>query len=454
MNKLFGNLVLVLAAIVVLATAPVRAEKPSADGPLHKYVAKADDTYKWTKRQEGEIAGVEFVELTLYSQTWRDIVWKHQLFILKPKEMTAPNQAVMLVSGGGWKPELEEPVEGDPQLPGEATIMAQAAKASGSPIALLSHVPMQPIFDGKVEDEIIAYTFDQAMKTGDYEWPLLLPMVKSAVRAMDAVQEFAKDEWDLQIDNFTVTGASKRGWTTWLTGAVDPRANAIAPIVIDVLNMDVQMAHQLETWGEYSEQVQDYTERGIQSKAKTEAGKMVNKIVDPYNYRHLLDQPKLLIIGTNDRYWVLDALNIYWDDLIGEKYILYVPNNGHGINDYRRLLGSIAALNQKAAGNITWPNLSWKLDESADGLKLSVNSDQDPKQVVAWIASSPTRDFREVKWSSTPMEKQADGTYSHTLPQPEQGYAAMFGEATYAGPKMPYFLSTQVRVIGTKDAEE
>ena len=35
------------------------------------------------------------------------------------------------------------------------------------PVAILLHVPQQPIFDGKREDEIIAYTFREFLKTGD-----------------------------------------------------------------------------------------------------------------------------------------------------------------------------------------------------------------------------------------------------------------------------------------------
>lgn len=427
------------------------AERVAAVVPssaLDDYVAKPDANYGWKLRSRMEVAGVDVVELILTSQTWRGIEWKHQLLVCLPKQAKNPSQAMMLITGGGWKDELDNPPEGGkPKLPTEALLLAGIVNRVGSPVAILSHVPFQPIFDGKVEDQIIAYTFAEYLKDQDPEWPLLLPMTKSAVRAMDAVQEFVKEETGLSVENFTVTGGSKRGWTTWLTGAVDPRVNAIAPIVIDVLNMQPQMEHQLATWGKYSEMIDDYTRNGIQLAADSPVGRKLNEIVDPYSYRERLTQPKLIVIATNDRYWPLDALNIYWDDLIGPKYVMYVPNHGHGVADVARLTGSISSLHRMASGELPFPQLEWNLEETGDKLSLSMNADIKPKQVVAWLATSETKDFRDSKWKSYPAERGSDG-YTYEIDVPSSGYAAMFGEAVFDHGGLNGYFSTNVKIVG------
>ncbi|MGD9648657.1 MAG: PhoPQ-activated pathogenicity-related family protein [Pirellulales bacterium] len=445
-------LIAALVALVWQRSAP--AAKPAKTAPadaLATYVAKPDESYHWEKRQERELSGVKFVELRLVSQTWKDIVWKHQLWIARPTEVDDASQGVLVISGGGWNDELDKPFDpekaADTRLPGEATLLAQVVRQVKAPVALLSHVPFQPVFDGMTEDEIIAYSFEQYLKTRDPEWPVLLPMVKAAVRAMDATQEFAQTEWKLDIKNFTVTGASKRGWTTWLTGAVDPRATAIAPIVIDMLNGPVQMKNQIASWGKYSEQIEDYTRRGIQQQMDTPAGHELSAIVDPYSYRDKLKQPKLLVMGTNDPYWCLDACNFYWNDLQGEKHLLYVPNKGHGVDDFGRLLGTIGAFHKEAAGQLKLPNLKWNYDTDDEKTTLTMTSDMTPQKVQVWLATAPTKDFRPSKWVSQEVSA-TDGKYVYELPVPSVGYAAVIGEAVYKVDGPPFYFSTNVRIVG------
>ena len=48
--------------------------------------------------------------------------------------------------------------------------------------------------------------------TGDPKWPARMPMTKSAVAAMDVIQDIFNES---QVQEFVITGASKRGWATW-----------------------------------------------------------------------------------------------------------------------------------------------------------------------------------------------------------------------------------------------
>src|SRR5438067_2266274 len=120
----------------------------------------------------------------------------------------------------------------------------------------------------------------------DESWPLLFPMAKSVVKAMDALQAFTKQEWQKPVEKFIITGGSKRGWTTWLTAATrDPRVKAIAPMVIDTLDMPRQMEHQLACYGVYSEMIHDYVERKLVPMPDTPEARRLWKMVDPYQYR-------------------------------------------------------------------------------------------------------------------------------------------------------------------------
>jgi PhoPQ-activated pathogenicity-related protein len=439
------NRLLALAVLALVLSTSARAD-------LAGYIAAKDSSYSWT-RIGGSPANsfVQYDELYMVSQTWHDIVWKHKLVIVRPPgmEKEKPTHALLIISGGSWRDGKERELLD--KNSNELRIATAVATATKMPVAFLQQVPFQPVFDGRKEDQIIAYTFDQYLTTGEEDWPLLLPMTKSAVRAMDTIQAFAKQEWQADISKFIVTGASKRGWTTWLTGASDARVVAIAPMVIDMLNMGPQMKHQKEAYGGYSEQVGDYTRLHIQERMDTDAGRKLMSIVDPYSYRQRLTMSKLILLGTNDAYWTLDSLNLYYDGLPGEKHILYVPNAGHGLNDMARVVSGVSALALEATGQLALPKLAWDLGEKAGALRLAVRSDVKPTSVWAWLAEAPTRDFRNATWHQQPIP-MTDGQYAHELKTPEQGYAAMFGEAVYDISGHRVYLSTNVRMTGPQPA--
>ncbi len=230
----------------------------------------------------------------------------------------------------------------------------------------------------------------------------------------------------------------------------------LAPMVINMLNMVAHDRLQLESFGKYSEQIRDYTERGLQKKLFTEQGASLRAIVDPIAYRKQLTKPKLIILATNDAYWPVDALNLYWNDLQGDKYILYVPNNGHGIQNYPRVIASIAALERSVAGGKPMPKLKWKFEGQGKSAEFELSSDIAPTAVRRWIASAETRDFRMAQWTDSPIAASADNEHKFIaeIAKPKSGYGATFLEAEFPGEPVPFVLTTTLHVFADDSAKD
>ena len=403
---------------------------------LPEYVTRPEPEFSWKKDGEEQLGSLKLVTLTMRSQVWRGIAWDHTIQLFLPEKVTHPKTALMLITGG--KPNASS-----------ALLAAVAVPRLEAPVAILYDIPNQPLLGGKREDDLIAHTFQEYLESGDATWPLLFPMVKSAVRAMDAVQQFSKKELKEPIEGFVVTGASKRGWTTYLTGSVDNRVRGIAPMVFDNLNFQAQMPRQLELWGRYSEQIEDYTRRGLQQKMDTERGRKLISMVDPWHYRERLQMPKLLIHGSNDRYWATDATGLYWKDLPGAKYLLSVPNAGHGLNDQLRVLSTLSAFFKSVCEGAAMPRVSLASKTEGQAVRVRVESDVPPGEVRLWVTRAADLDFRPAKWDAAALELK-DGAYSGSVDLPASGDLALFAEATYGAAGGAYTLTTVPEVHGKR----
>ena len=416
---------------------------PEPPSDLTDYVRKSDPSFVWSRGGKIETPGATVYDLKLTSQTWHDIKWEHGLQVFVPTG-TKPTATFVLWNQGGSP------------SPSSALLGVLLAEKMQAPVVFLYGVPNQPLFGGKKEDALIAETFVRYLETGDGTWPLLFPMVKSVTAAMDAVQAFAAKEWDgHKVTHFIITGASKRGWTSWLTAATsDPRVKAIAPLVIDTLNMQQQMPNQVKSFGRFSDMIRDYTDRKLVPVPDTPAAKKLWAMIDPWVYRDRLKLPKLIINGTNDPYWTLDALNFYWDDLPGEKRLLYVPNAGHGLNETDtnghgnrdRAVNTLCAFCRSQVKGESFPKLTWKFaDDQPDMVELPVQSDATFKTLRFWSANSATRDFRPVRWSATESKQP-----TLEVKRPATGFCAFFAEAEYEKAGLTFYLSTQLRILEQK----
>jgi PhoPQ-activated pathogenicity-related protein len=421
----------------LLATTTVQAG-------LDEYVQRPDPAFTWTVEENHTTPHGAFYTLRLTSQVWQGFTWKHWMRVYEPKDLKYQDTVLLFLTGRD---------NSDRPRPEDAERGFELAQLCGARCAVLYQVPNQPLnLNGdKSEDALIAETFLRYLDTKDDDWPLLFPMVKSAVRAMDAVQGLVKSKGRPAVTRFVVTGASKRGWTTWLTAAVDKRVVAIAPMVIPTLNMKAQNKHQIEVWGKYSEQIKDYSQTGLTEKIDTPDGTQLWKMIDPYSYRDRLRMPKLLINGTNDRYWTLDSLNVFWDDLKGPKNVVYLPNAGHGLDQHRDYAThGIAALFRATMAGRSLPKIV--ITDRSEGehgpLRFGVGSSPPPKSAQLWVAHSETRDFRESKWQAEAFnvvdKERGTWWFSSEKARPEKGGIALLADFTYEIDGLPYHLSSLI----------
>ena len=411
---------------------------------LERYLDNGDTHFKWSIKESYSVGETTAYDLLLTSQKWREHLWTHQLTVLVPKEVKYDG-ALLFITGGSSTGNLP-----NWKAKGDKTIknFAEMASKVEALVAIVRQVPKQPLYDNLVEDQLISFTLHNFKKDKDYSWPLLFPMVKSAVKAMDAVQEFSKENLKKEITRFTVSGASKRGWTTWLTGSQDKRVEAIAPMVIDVLNMPVSLDYQIEAWNEYSIQIEDYTKLEIPQSVNTPDGNAITVMVDPYSYRKKLTMPKLIFIGTNDEYWPVDAIKNYIDDIPGENYIHYVPNAGHDLAGGEQAFRALSGFWEHTLNNKSYNEFSYHTITDKNLVSITIKSSSDELlNVYLWNTDSKDRDFRDEKWTSKKLKFNKEGL-NYKVSFPKNGYRAFYIDMEYSDPNGgKYTKSTRMYLL-------
>ncbi|WP_179957610.1 PhoPQ-activated pathogenicity-related family protein [Exilibacterium tricleocarpae] len=450
-RPIFGTLLFFLYSLSTIAAGPNTA--------LKDYVATPDPAYQFTLIGTIEEADATVYLLLLTSQQWRmpaevdRTLWQHQLSIVVPHVVSS--RTGMIFIGGGDNDDIGRP----------SSLLSTAgalAVGSGSVVGLLGQIPNQPLVFAdepgiaKEEDDLVAFTFDKAMDTGDYTWPAYLPMVKSVVRSMDAVQAFLTASTPaIELDDFVITGFSKRGATAWLTAVVDPRVTAVAPGVFDVLNFTPSFESHRASYGAFSSALAPYVEYDILDRARTREGRELLQVVDPFTYRDRLTLPKYILAASGDEFFPVDSGQFYADALQGEALFRYLPNTNHG--------GANGGDDAAFAGLLAWylrvinrqprPQVQWHVDDGT----LRVTTDGVPLQASLWQANNPSaRDFRfdEVGaiWHATPLTADGDGSYVARLENPVTGWSGYFVELVFPGlgplPEVyttPVFITPETR---------
>lgn len=440
-----GKLRAALACLAVLFTVP------AIGTPLDDYVNTPDPAFSYELKADATVKATthETRVYHLVSQNWLKesevdrTLWEHWVSVCIPAER-AHTPALLFISGGG----------NDSDAPGPNGALEQIAIRTKSIVVEIKQIPnqvlhfteekMAPYIEkGRKEDALIVYGWDKFLEGGRAEWLARLPMTKAVVRAMDLVQKEIPD-----VEKFFVVGASKRGWTTWTTAAVDKRVMGIAPAVIDVLNFVPSLDNHIKAYGFWAPAVSEYEEMNITGRYHSERMAELLAIVEPYSYLDRLTMPKYIVNSMGDQFFPPNSSQYYFDDLKGEKYLRYMPNTDHGLSLEAYM--NMASFYNALLTDTPRPEFTWKSE--ADGT-LEVTCVTKPDKVLLWQAHNPKgRDFRLEEigkaYTSMPLEGK-DGVYRARPDVPESGYTAFTIEMTFANPSFisPFVFTTAVNIL-------
>jgi PhoPQ-activated pathogenicity-related protein len=360
--------------------------------------------------------------------------WQHNLKVKSVRNHSAnpcDDSLVFLMVRGG---RLDQ---------GQDELEPLTSALSGNPfciVAELDLVPNQPITvaDHKsplIEDGILAYSMRSFLKSFDANSLALMAMRTSAQRAMDFI------EAKFRIARFVIAGQSKRGWTCWLTAIADKRVHAVVPMVIDFLNIRPSLRNHKTAYGDWAPPLNDYREFGILDRIDSEAFGKLAAVVDPYEQRQMLTMPKFLVNAANDQFFTPDSSQFYYGDLVGQKFLRYLPNTGHHIDrNPQNYYEDVAVFARSITRKLRLPSLSAVLrpNQSAIDLTLDNPDHVELRELTLWQAHNPVaRDFRldekSPRYAATVVnvKSKKPSKIEIALKHPKTGWHAAFVSARF-----------------------
>jgi PhoPQ-activated pathogenicity-related protein len=330
-------------------------------------------------------------------------IWWHYVVSIVPDELEFNDKSIVFIGGGSNTDDI-------PNIENDLVILgSKLALNTKSIVTVLFQIPNQPLlfYDDELqshrkEDAAVAFTWYHFLKNPfeSNEWPLRLPMTKAVVKCMDLVQDYYKKNFAYDIQNFIVSGASKRGWTTYFTAAVDKRVMAMIPIVMDMLNIIPSVHHMYKSYGGWTFAFKDYYDLDILEKIDSSEMELLQQIEDPISYINRYKMPKLIVNAGNDEFFMVDNSQFWWDKMPNPKYRLVIQNADHSLaTGILEAVPSISEWIYHIFTNQELPNIKWSLDDST----INVETNTEPQKVLLWYAKTcddQKKDFRILNLNS------------------------------------------------------
>ncbi|MCX8064122.1 MAG: PhoPQ-activated pathogenicity-related family protein, partial [Candidatus Hydrogenedentes bacterium] len=418
-----------------------------------------------------------FLELT--SQSWHPEktfppVWRHWLTLLVPNRRTKDSALLTLTSG------LSSPEKPMSEIP---LSLVSISASTNSIVAILEGFPIDPTGyyetpSNKVElkdIDFFIWSLRQYYDTNDPSWIVLLPMVKSVVSAINAIQEFIlKDlKSEIPVKEFVLC-AEAPFFACWLVPAVDERVIGIAGINNFVYNIEVLIKNYLINEISLPSLFEEVDNKGLLQHFETQEGERLLNIIDPYNYRQFLKIPKLIVSYNGPSHSNFSFLAeevaseipdpIHWTlfphlSLSREPVFLSQNLNvlssktpvAPKIYDFRDTLHVFyhRVINRKELPSILW-------NITPEG-KCSAKISEEVVEARAWFCIKGSKNeliHDQSSWQMILMTEIAEGTYEANLNLPKENYKAVFIEVVFpslSGTNFP--ITSPIHIIPPQNSE-
>lgn len=340
-------------------------------------------------------------------------------------------------------------------------VMIALAQSTNTIVVSLDNIPAiglvyQNDKTPRVEDDSIGRSFELFTDNPDQrqDLPLHVPMAAAISQTIRLAQKELKP-W--HVDKFIVTGASKRGWASWLAGISDPSVVAIVPFVADILNTKDIIKHMYQTYGgNWPIAFKPYYDHKIDLDLDKPAFGKLMKIEDPLQYlgsseASRLAIPKYIVNASGDDFFPADDSHYYYDKLPGEKSMRVAPNSDHnGIANFMQ--SSLIPFVNRFQKHEALPTVTVAKADAGNPDQRLVTFSEKPTKVVQWTAvNTASRDFRYncgIRYQAEPLTATDANTVNLALNYSGAGWQSRFIEATFAD---GYVATTQVYI--TPDAK-
>ena len=378
----------------------------------------------------------------LNSQNWSPYnnvspqLWQHEVKIYIPSN--APKQHALLVINDGTN--LDSVDKNKAPTNFTTAMLENIATQTNSIVVSVSNIPNQPLTyendsAGLLEDYNVARSWgiflDNPMQYKNIS--VHIPMTAAVSQTIRLANQELKS---FGIDQYVATGASKRGWVSWLAAIDNEEIKAVVPFVFDLLNTQKGLEHMYLSYGKnWPIAFYPYSVYDIDQNIQTSNFTDLMKIEDPLQYQNSryaerLKIPKYIINASGDDFYVPDSSKFYYDDLQGLKSLRVAPNSNHaGILKVAEQ--SLIHFLNRFQNQQSLPSISEQQTDRSLTLKFS----EQPTEIKQWTATNlKDRDFRyacNIPYIATPLNIDSNKQITIELNQPVEGWQATFIEATF-----------------------